>query len=76
MAPNACRMQAKLHPRYEKGQGTVEFAVVTAAIVVVVVALGALWRLLQDGAFVAHAAASASHHVQGAFGAVADVFMF
>lgn len=76
MAPNACHVQARLHPRCEKGQGTVEFAVVTAAIMVMVVALGALWRLIQDGAFVVHAVASASHHVQGALGAVADVFMF
>lgn len=58
------------------GQGTVEFAVVTAAILSIVIALGVLWRAFEGGLFVEHAVASASHHVQGALGAVADVFMF
>ena len=48
----------------------------TAALLAVVVAIGALWRAFGDGLFVEHAVASASHHVQGAIGAIADVFMY
>ena len=58
------------------GQSTVEFAVVAAALLAIVVGLGALWRAFGDGLFVMHAVASASHHVQGAIGAMADVFAF
>ncbi|OUO92165.1 hypothetical protein B5F40_02015 [Gordonibacter sp. An230] len=60
-----------------KGQGTVEFAVVTAAFLAMLVALGMLWRCLEGGLFVEHALLSASHHVQlAAPGSVADVFLF
>lgn len=48
----------------------------TATILAVIVGLGALWRAFEGGMFVEHAIASASHHVQGALGAVADVFMY
>lgn len=59
------------------GQSTVEFAVVTAALMCVATGLCALWNLLGAGAFVDHALLSASHHVQAATGfALADVFMF
>lgn len=58
----------------EAGQGTVEYAVVTAALLCVCVALGALWRALSSGLFTVHALAAASHHVQGAVGWVADLF--
>lgn len=58
------------------GQSTVEFAVVTAAVLAVVAGLGALWRAFEGGMFVEHAVASASHHVQGALGGLVDVFMF
>lgn len=60
----------------ESGQSTVEFAVVTAAVLAVVIGLGALWRAFESGMFVEHALAAASHHVQGAIGALVDVFMF
>ena len=61
----------------ERGQGTVEFALVTAGLLAVVVACGALWRSLEGGLFVEHALTAASHHVQGvAPGAVADVFLY
>lgn len=61
----------------ERGQSTVEFAVVTAALIVIVVAAGALWRHLEDGRFVEHALSSASHHVElTAPGSVADVFLY
>lgn len=61
----------------ESGQGTVEYALVTAAFVVMLVALGALGRALEGGLFAEHALASASHHVQlAAPGSVADVFLY
>lgn len=61
----------------ESGQGTVEFALVTAAFMVVAVTLGLLWRALEGGLFVQHALLSASHHVQLASpGCIADVFLY
>ena len=63
--------------RDERGQGTVEYALVMAAFLAALVALGALWRVLEGGLFVEHALASASHHVQLASpGNVADVFLY
>lgn len=63
--------------RDERGQGTVEFALVAAAFLAVVVACGALWQVLERGLFVDHAVTSASHHVQmAAPGSLADVFLY
>ncbi|MCL1797826.1 MAG: hypothetical protein FWG24_05910 [Eggerthellaceae bacterium] len=60
-----------------QGQGTVEFAVVCAAFVSLVVALSVLWHALQSGLFVEHALASASHHLQSvSAGVVGDVFLY
>ena len=59
------------------GQGTVEFAVVGAGFLALVIALGILWRALEGGLFVEHALASASHHVFAvSIGVVGDVFLF
>lgn len=58
-----------------RGQSTVEFAIVTAALLVVVIALGMLWNLGDDGIFVDHAQSSASHHLENAAaGIVGDLF--
>ena len=60
-----------------KGQSTVEYALVLAAFLAVVIGLGALAHLFSDGAFAQHAAFSASHHVSGnAPGAILDIFSF
>lgn len=58
------------------GQSTVEFAVVTAALLCVVIALGAMGRMAGQGVLVEHAVAAASHHVAGSIAAVADVFAY
>ena len=59
--------------RSERGQGTVEYAVVLC----MVVALGVLAKAMGEGLFVEHALMSASHHLQlAALGSVADVFAF
>ena len=50
----------------ECGQGTVEFALVTAAFLAAVIALGALWRGLEAGMFVQMTMP----------GSVADVFLY
>lgn len=63
--------------RDEKGQATVEFAIVAAAFAAITVALAALWHLAGDGLLVRHALAAASHHVQGVMPAyLSDVFLF
>lgn len=53
-----------------------EYAVVTAAFMCVLLAGAALWRALSSGLFVDHALLSASHHIQGAVGWVADLFSY
>ena len=61
----------------ESGQGSVEFALVIMAFLVIFAALGILWRALQGGLFVDHALSSASHHLQSvSAGVVGDVFMY
>ena len=59
------------------GQSTVGYVVVLAALLAVVVGLGALVHLFSDGTIANHAVFSASHHVGGDFlGAALDVFTF
>lgn len=61
----------------EEGQGTVEFALVTAAFLSVAIAFGALLRALESGLFVEHALTSASHHVGLTMPAnIADIFLY
>lgn len=59
------------------GQSSVEYAVVLAAFLALVVALGAVWRLFEDGTVTLHALQSASHHLKdAAMGAWGDVFLY
>ena len=61
----------------ERGQGTVEYAVVLAGVLCAIMALGMLAKAMGEGLFVEHALMSASHHLQlVALGSVADVFAF
>lgn len=60
----------------DRGQGTVEYALVTAAFLCVIVAGAALWRALSEGLFVDHGLVSASHHLGGAAAWIADVLVF
>ena len=60
----------------QKGQATVEFALVTCALLAIVLALGALWRAISGELFIDHALLSASHHVQAAAGWIIDVFSY
>ncbi len=79
-ASTACRRSMRFadgRACSESGQSTVEFAVVTAAFLVVVVGLGALWRLASGGALVEHALATATHCVERASPqAMADVLLY
>ena len=69
-----CRMSFRL--RSEGGQSTVEYAVIFAGFLSLVLAFGSLWHVLDGGVLVAHALASASHHVRGVFsGVLADAFL-
>ena len=61
----------------EQGQSTVEYAIIFAAFLALVIALGALWNLFDSGLVVDHALQSASHHLQEvAQGAWLDVFLY
>lgn len=60
----------------DQGQSTVEYALVLAAFVSMIVGLGVLWRFVSGGALVEHAVSSASHCLVGVVsGVVADAFM-
>lgn len=59
------------------GQGTLEFALIGAAFLSLVIAGGILWQTLDAGLLVEHALSSASHHVGGSVpGVVGDVFLY
>jgi hypothetical protein len=59
------------------GQATVEYLIVGLVFVAVIVALGLLAQLLEDGLFVEHAARSASHAITGnTAGTVGDVLLY
>lgn len=60
----------------ERGQSTVEYAVIMAAMLCVIAALGMLGNAVDGGMFVQHAVAAASHNLQGMLGGVADVFSY
>lgn len=66
----------KNHARY-RGQSTVEFAVVCAALICVGAGLAALLHLFDKGLVVQHALASASHHLaSGDAGAWGDILAY
>lgn len=61
----------------ERGQGTVEYALALFAVLAIIVACGVLWRAFDEGLFVDHATASASHHLSAVSpGAIADVLLY
>ena len=74
-APGAVGRHCQRDQLLVAGQSTVEFAIVTAAFLFLVLALGAMWRLFSDGVVVQHAVQAAAYHVAGgASGVLADVF--
>lgn len=62
--------------KVETGQGTVEYAIILSTLLGVVVALGMLMGVVEDGLFISHAIRAASHNVEVVFGGAADVFSF
>ena len=59
------------------GQSTVEYAIVLAAFLALVIGLGAMADLFQSGLVVEHALQSASHHLKDvATKAWADVLLY
>ncbi len=60
-----------------QGQSSVEYAVVLAAFLALVVGLGVMSRFMGSGVILDHALQSASHHLQNvATGAWIDVFLY
>ena len=61
----------------ERGQATVEYAIVFFGFLALLTALGTLWRLWADGIPIEHALQSASHHLLSAApGAISDLFLY
>lgn len=60
----------------ERGQSTVEYAVLMAAGLSMIVAAGLLANAVGDGVFVEHALSAASHNVSSSAGGFVDVFCF
>lgn len=71
-------MAFKTKLKSKKGQSTVEFALVAAAFISLVIALGVIWRTFDEGTFVDHAAKSASHHVEQVYpgGGLSDIVVY
>lgn len=60
-----------------QGQGTVEYALVTAVFLAIIIALGALAQALGGNVFAQHIASSASHVVEGGLlQAVGDILYY
>lgn len=61
----------------ERGQSTIEYAVIMAAFAVILAGLAALLHAMQSGIFIEHALSVASHHVGSVVPAVvADIFLY
>lgn len=56
-----------------KGQGTVEYALITAAFLAIALCLGVLWRFIADGGFASGVVDSLTHRLTKG---VADVVLF
>ena len=60
-----------------KGQSSVEYAIVFAAFLAVVIGLGAMANLFESGLILEHALQSASHHLKDvASSAWVDIFLY
>lgn len=60
-----------------RGQSSVEYAVVLAAFLALIIGLGAMANLFQEGTVVNHALQSASHHLKDvASGAWVEVLLY
>jgi amino acid permease len=60
-----------------KGQASIEYLIVGAVLLVVILALGSLASRMQEGLFVQHAVRSASHAVgENALGVMGDVLLY
>lgn len=72
------RMREHEKDGQSSGQSTLEFALVTFALVAVLVALGALWRWVAANGLVERAIAAASHVwcEGGVLGDLGDVLMY
>lgn len=62
---------------WERGQATVEYALVLLAFLSVALGLGAVWRAVRDGGLLDGAVGAASHTWSGGMlGALRDVALF
>ena len=60
-----------------RGQATIEYLLIGLVLIGIIVALGTLAGHLNDGLFVEHAAASASHAItENTAGSIGDVFLY
>ena len=61
----------------EHGQSTIEFAIVTAGLLAVVMGISALWHAFDGGLFVRHALSCASHAINDVyFTTLFDLFLY
>ena len=76
MTPRQRLRRASFGTMGESGQSTVEYAVVVAGFVAMLVGMGRLMGFLRSGALVEHAMAAASHNPGVSPGGVLDVLCF
>ena len=72
------RRRARDAIREERGQSTVEYALVLAAFLAAIVALGAVWRVVGAGGLQRLSEQAASHAIEGeaAAGGMHDIVLF
>lgn len=70
------RFRRPVRTEADMGQSMVEYAVILAGFLALIMGMGVLWHLFDTGLVVEHALQSASHHLQDvAQGAWLDVFL-
>lgn len=60
----------------DEGQATLEFALITSAFIVILVALRFFGVAVESGLWVDHALMAATHHIQGSIGWIVDIFIY
>lgn len=73
LAGNLRRHKQSLENR---GQSSVEYAIVLGTALCIICALGLLYEQAESGTFLSHALSAASHNIQSSVGGIVDVLCF
>lgn len=71
--PSKAASDRRMGGRNRRGQGTVEYALVTVAFLAIALCLGVLWRFIADGGFASGVVDSLTHRLAKG---MADIVLF